>query len=492
MIMKTQKLYCLLPLMVGFLLIALMNACASQPERNTVSDIDGNVYKTVIIGDQEWFAENLKTTRYNDGTAIPHVTDNRQWSSLSSGAYCWYDNDPGNDTIYGALYNWHAVNTGKLCPQGWRVPTDNDWKVLMQHVSGNAAGRLKATGTLEAGDGLWKHPNVEATNETGFSALPGGFRWADGSFSYLGDNGNWWSSSEHSLRYAGAWFMHNNYSRVSHNNEYKNDGFSVRCIRAVNENLDKNRQMETTGIQGNAISLSDDAWLIYSKAVDYLNEDDLESALNFAMQVHEMEPYYFGNLRVLMNILERKGRVDEVSNYIDGYLENQKLTLHAWLHATHFYNRIGEIEKAWELIQEARQHFRRDSQIEQQFNFLYHRRFIEPNLPLFNEAIALYNNDNFEAAIEKFDEYIELVDRDPNGFRMRAFSHYRIGQFIESIEDIEHFFAIHEKDAPLLNLRGVCLRELGDLEAACRDFEEAMRLGNTSGRTNYNNFCRNN
>ncbi len=204
--MKIQNSSFLFTLMAGFLLIAVMNACAPQPGGNTVSDIDGNVYKTEIIGDQEWFAENLKTTRYNDGAAIPHVTDDRQWSNLSTGAYCWHDNDRNNGKIYGALYNWYAVNTGRICPDGWRVPTDEDWTTLVNYLGGEgiAGGILKATGALEAGDGLWDDPNYGATNETGFSALPGGLCWSLGSFGNIGNYGYWWSATEYSA--AHAWY----------------------------------------------------------------------------------------------------------------------------------------------------------------------------------------------------------------------------------------------------------------------------------------------
>ncbi|MBI5010148.1 MAG: fibrobacter succinogenes major paralogous domain-containing protein, partial [Bacteroidia bacterium] len=137
-----------------------------------VSDIDGNVYQTVTIGTQVWMKENLKTTKLNDGIALPNVIDNAAWAALTTTGYCWYNNDATTyKSTYGALYNWYAVNTGKLCPIGWHVPSDDEWTLLTTFRGGYsvAGGKLKETGTLH-----WTSPNTGATNETGFTALPGG------------------------------------------------------------------------------------------------------------------------------------------------------------------------------------------------------------------------------------------------------------------------------------------------------------------------------
>jgi|GEM_PF-4490758 len=138
-------------------------------------DIDGNVYPAVVIGNQAWTTVNLRVTHYNDGTAIPHVTDGGTWSGLSTPGYCYYNNstDPAKQEKWGALYNWYAVETGKLAPAtgGWRVPTDADWTILSDYLGGVsvAGGKMK-----EAGTANWSSPNTGATNESGFSALPGG------------------------------------------------------------------------------------------------------------------------------------------------------------------------------------------------------------------------------------------------------------------------------------------------------------------------------
>jgi uncharacterized protein (TIGR02145 family) len=161
----------------------------------TLTDIDGNVYSTVTIGTQTWMAENLKTTKYNDDTAVPNVTDETEWANLTTGAYCWYDNNASAyKATYGALYNWYAINTGKLCPTGWHVPSDAEWLTLENYLGGEdvAGGKLKEAGTTH-----WLSPNTGATNETGFTGLPGGFRWDWGTeFWPIGQSGFWWLATE--------------------------------------------------------------------------------------------------------------------------------------------------------------------------------------------------------------------------------------------------------------------------------------------------------
>jgi len=201
-----------------------------------VTDIDGNEYITVIIGGQEWMATNLKATTYSNGTRIPYITDTTGWTEQSSGAYTWYNNDEASfKNAYGALYNWYAIGTGKLCPEDWRIPTDADWTTLINYAGGAgvAGGKLKSTRTSPNPHPRWKSPNTAATNEYGFYALPGGYRSErNGTFYSAGATGYWWSSTESSsgLR---AWCRH----MVAHNGIvyhitfHKRDGFSVRCIR---------------------------------------------------------------------------------------------------------------------------------------------------------------------------------------------------------------------------------------------------------------------
>jgi len=199
------------------------------PGALTVTDIDGNVYQTATIGPQIWTVGNLKTTRYNDGTPIPLVTDSSVWSNLTTPGYCWYNNDTANKNIYGAIYNWYTVNTGILAPAGWHVPSDSEWTILTTYLGGEsiAGGKLKETGTTH-----WRTPNSGATNETGFIALPGGHRDVNGSFPAMGDDGFWWSATEYSST-GKSWYRNMNYNyagvvRVSNN---KTNGHSVRIVK---------------------------------------------------------------------------------------------------------------------------------------------------------------------------------------------------------------------------------------------------------------------
>jgi len=196
----------------------------------TMTDQDGNVYKTVTIDSQTWMAENLRTTKYNDGTAIPNVTDGGKWATLTTGAYCNHNNTADNVTIatYGRLYNWYAANTGKLAPKGWHVPTDAEWTQLSDYLGGafDAGGKLKETGTTH-----WLSPNEGATNETGFTALPVSGRNFDGSFSPLGYGGNLWSISEDYDNYAWLWLVYNDSFGLGKYSGQKEYGFSVRCVR---------------------------------------------------------------------------------------------------------------------------------------------------------------------------------------------------------------------------------------------------------------------
>ncbi len=199
---------------------------------NTVTDYDGNVYHIVKIGDQEWMMENLKVTHYINGEPIPEVTDNSTWAGLSTGAWCNNNNDAGNGAIYGHLYNWYTVNDSRIiAPEGWHVPTDDDLQILVDYLGGSsvAGGKMKETGTTH-----WNSPNTGATNESGFTALPGGYRdYYFGNFSNIGSHAYFWSSSEDNSNSAWNRRLYNDYSEVYRGNYNKKYGLSVRCIRTV-------------------------------------------------------------------------------------------------------------------------------------------------------------------------------------------------------------------------------------------------------------------
>ena len=192
------------------------------------TDIDGNVYHTVTIGPQVWMVENLKTTRYNDGSAIPLDTNSNTWGGLTTGAYCWYNDSATYGSKYGALYNWYAVSTGKLAPTGWHVPSDSEWEALGTYLGDDtvAGGPLKETGTTH-----WNSPNTGATNATGFSALPGGVRTNYGAFGNIGTGGSWWSSTAGGATSSWNRNMNYNLADVCRSDVYNADGFSVRCVR---------------------------------------------------------------------------------------------------------------------------------------------------------------------------------------------------------------------------------------------------------------------
>jgi uncharacterized protein (TIGR02145 family) len=198
----------------------------------TITGIDGSVYKTVTIGSQTWMAENLRTTKLNDQTGISLVTDNSAWEKSTTPAYCWYDNAEVNSykaSTYGALYNWYAVSTGNICPIGWHVPTRDEWSALMEYLGGyeTAVNKLKETGTTH-----WLSANNNATNETGFSALPGGFRLGDGSFADIGYIGYWWSATDfYKTHYAFRWSVYE--SNMMGSNLSKTTGRSVRCVKDI-------------------------------------------------------------------------------------------------------------------------------------------------------------------------------------------------------------------------------------------------------------------
>jgi uncharacterized protein (TIGR02145 family) len=209
---------------VAFAVLALFLLCPSAALAGTVSDYDGNVYQTVVIGNQEWMAENLKVTHYSNGDAIPNVTDNSAWAGLGTGAYCEYNNDISYVNTYGRSYNWYAVYDSRgLAPTGWRVPTDIDWQSLVDYLGGAAVagGKMKESGTAH-----WVSPNLGATNECGFTGLPGTYRNGSGEYKDLGQYAYYWSSTGYNSDC--AWdrqlsYIHTEVTR--HNSSLKVGGF---------------------------------------------------------------------------------------------------------------------------------------------------------------------------------------------------------------------------------------------------------------------------
>jgi uncharacterized protein (TIGR02145 family) len=221
-------------IIISSLLLSLSVNCTkdgapSGLDVSTVTDIDGNEYKTVTIGSQVWMAENLKVLRYRNGTAIPLVSDSAEWASRTSDAYCLFDNNSASTPIYGLLYNWYAVNSAAgLCPQGWHVPTAEEWQTTVTLLGGDstAGGKMKETGTTH-----WKEPNTGATDESGFKALPGGTRVSNGRFYSQGDNGYFWSSTASGADSALYRVMLYDGTQARRLAREKNMGNSCRCIK---------------------------------------------------------------------------------------------------------------------------------------------------------------------------------------------------------------------------------------------------------------------
>lgn len=197
----------------------------------SVKDYDGNIYRTVRIGNQEWMAENLKVTHLNNGKPVQQVTDNEAWSLLTAPGYCWYNNDPdilNAKCLYGALYNYFSVETGRLCPRGWHVPTDGEWYQMVVYLGGyeSAGGKLK-----ESGSDHWRKPNAGADNGSGFTALPGGKRLGGGNFVSLGYYGHWWTSLDPRTNAVWSESIRYDFPSIISVVYPLNYGYSVRCVK---------------------------------------------------------------------------------------------------------------------------------------------------------------------------------------------------------------------------------------------------------------------
>ncbi|MCK9453366.1 MAG: fibrobacter succinogenes major paralogous domain-containing protein [Bacteroidales bacterium] len=220
---------------------------------SSISDIDGNTYNTVLIGNQCWMKENLKTTRFRNGNPIAYPgNDDDLWRNNTSGAYAWYENDISWKDLYGALYNWQAVNSANLlCPTGWRVPKQGEWEYLINYIedqgypqednsngAGNAIKSCRQVNSYLGGDcSTSTHPRWEESSIhfgldiVGFSALPGGYRANNGFYNRIGLSGYYWSSTTYGSSNARDFYIHNDYGVIGLGGSYRNDGSSVRCIK---------------------------------------------------------------------------------------------------------------------------------------------------------------------------------------------------------------------------------------------------------------------
>ncbi|MBZ0203697.1 MAG: fibrobacter succinogenes major paralogous domain-containing protein [Ignavibacteria bacterium] len=230
--------------LIAFLISAIFISFSINKSISQVTDFDGNVYKTLIIGNQEWMAENLNIEHYRNGDVIPQVQDENQWNNLTTGAWCYYENNSDNGKTFGKLYNWYAVNDSRgLAPEGWHIPSDSDWLQLSDYLGGKdvAGGKMKATA-------LWDTPNTGATNESGFTAYPGSCHqylyFKTGQYCYF------WSSTEVNSYHAWNRYLYYGDSALLRSVEIKLRGLSVRCVSykeiGLNESLSEEEFIENT------------------------------------------------------------------------------------------------------------------------------------------------------------------------------------------------------------------------------------------------------
>lgn len=212
-----------LNILVIILLSTLVISCEKDKDSGLPRDVDGNLYDTIVIGTQTWFKENLKTTKYKNRDPIYLVTENDKWSTWQIGAYCWYDNNLDYKDTYGALYNLKAASSNFLCPDGWHVPTKEEWSILIEYLGGSfyAGGKLKETGTIH-----WISESQGTTNESGFTGLPGGYRDSHGIFQDLKKHGYWWMSGLNRVV-----SVHYSTSSTGEGSLGGIVGYSVRCIK---------------------------------------------------------------------------------------------------------------------------------------------------------------------------------------------------------------------------------------------------------------------
>jgi uncharacterized protein (TIGR02145 family) len=198
---------------------------------------------SIIIGNQEWMVDNLKVTHFRNGDPIPQIADGNEWGALSTGAYCFYNNTPLNTDIYGNLYNWYAINDERnLAPVGWHIPTDDEWLQLINFLGGDAVagGALKSIGTLEDSDGLWHEPNFGATNESGFTALPSGYR-SFNDYTNIGYRTFYWTSTEIYDYAASSWRVDSGVAEIANSYTNKQYGYSVRCLKDFDSSIMEHR-----------------------------------------------------------------------------------------------------------------------------------------------------------------------------------------------------------------------------------------------------------
>lgn len=214
-----------------------------------------------------------------------------------------------------------------------------------------------------------------------------------------------------------------------------------------------------------------------------------DSVLFYAERMYDLKPNHLKNINVMVNLLDKKKEYDRILSYLDTYLADHPKESKVWVNSTYYYYKRGEVDKAWERIEEAKKQFPKDSLVNKQHNFIYDKKFVEPFREDYNKAVAEFNKKNYGAALPYLNRFLGNVPDHTNAMEFRAFTHYYLKNYLKCIEDIDRLLTLTDK-AGLFNLRGICYRALNKMEDACRDFETAMKKGNPAGKSNYERFCK--
>lgn len=231
------------------LLFAVLVSFALRIQGQTVTDYDGNVYDTVVIGNQVWLKQNLRTTHDNTGALIPNVADSTAWANLTTWGRCYYKNDSvAYDLVYGPLYNWYVADNPNVCPVDWHVASNAEWQAVETFLGGAAVagGKMKEADTIH-----WANPNTAATNSSGFTGLPAGGRTNTGSFQFIRENGLWWTSTSYNSSNARGLYMWYLSSGVEHDPVSKKFGVSIRCVKDANNGIENIKDARECNITPN-------------------------------------------------------------------------------------------------------------------------------------------------------------------------------------------------------------------------------------------------
>jgi len=217
-----------------------------------------------------------------------------------------------------------------------------------------------------------------------------------------------------------------------------------------------------------------------------------DSALAYSEKLFRMKPKHAKNVLIACQMLEQRKEKEKAAEMLDTYLADNKNNNQVWVFASGFYDRAGDGEKAWQLIEEAKKYLPADTLVERQHKYLYQRKFVDPYLEYYNRSVQEMNNKNYASALVYINQFIEKVPGNFDGHQRRAYIYYYQADYRRCIEEVNYALTLKENDGNITNLRGVCYHALNEMESACKDFEAAMKVGNNDGRTNYNRFCKTN